>query len=207
METGFGSPIFSPLDDYADWGHGSSVLNFTTFSFQYTGVRGRDTGFGSPFDIGSSPVYIDGERDVLPDSGNVTLRIGGEWTRFLDVKPPVRGGGFTVYFVNYLTSEEYVGIGLFANNCFTDYRHEFLEVRVPPLPIAPYSIRIECPTQVDIIYIDNAFRTVVSPRCETTYSLRSYLPSWLAKGAVDFQGEEIAQYQADTNLGVEVQLL
>lgn len=200
METGFGSPQWQPMPEYQDFGFGSSTTGNNIALLGVVGFRGRDTGFGSPFVNATSNAYLQGDNDVLPDSGNVTLRIYGEWSTFVEVKSPVRASGFKVFFINSLSGNEYQGIGMVADSCMTTFDQNFLEVRVPPLPVGSYGIRIECPTTVDIINIDNAFRTVVSPRCESTYAIRSYMPVWLNKGAVDFGEEVISSYTPDSNL-------
>jgi len=200
METGFGSPQWQPMPPYNDWGFGSSTTGNNIALLGVVGFRGVDTGFGSPFDNPAVAVYIQGDNDVLPDSGNVTLRIYGHWSNFVEVRPPVRASGFKVFFIDNASGTEYAGIGMVANSCMTNYNHKFLEVRVPPLPQSNYSIRIECPTVTDIINIEDAFRTVVSPRSESTYAIRSYMPIWLNKGAVDFGDEVVDDYVKDSNL-------
>jgi hypothetical protein len=207
METGFGSPIWTPMDDYADWGHGSSILNFSTFSFQYTGVRGADTGFGSPFNFGSTPVFLSADSSVLPDSGNITLRLVSDaWATGSTLKPPKRLGGFLVTFINKETGEEFRGLGLKGSSCFTDFTQRSLAVRCPPMTLGNYDIAVEWET-INHVTISNAFRIVVSSRCESLYAIRSYLPSWFAKGEVSFEQDVIGEYEKTSNMNAVLSVL
>jgi hypothetical protein len=200
METGFGSPQWQPMPPYNDWGFGSSTTGNNIALLGVVGFRGKDTGFGSPFDSSATTVFIDASQQIIPDSGNISLRlVSTAWAVNSAFKPPRRLGGFDVKFTGVETGDVYQGIGLIGKECYTDFTQKVLTVRVPPLPIGTYSISVEW-DEVNHVYIDNAFRTIVDTRCESLYALRSYLPSWFAKGEVSFEQDEIGAWEKESNM-------
>lgn len=182
--TGFGALSLTPAPDVQDYGFGSPSNN----------LQGRDTGFGSPFDIADAAITISGESVALPDDGGVTLRLVYDWRNLNIVIPPRYAGPFKVTYIEQLTGDKTASYGLQSTDCYTEASQYALIAHVPPLTRGTYDLSIEW-LSINKIIVTSAFTVYPRPRCASAYSIRQHIPQWLKKGPHIPENEDIGLYK------------
>lgn len=182
--TGFGAHSLTPAPEIQDYGFGSPSNS----------LQGRDTGFGSSFDIADAAITIPGESAALPDDGGVTLRLVYDWRSLGIVAPPQYAGPFKVTYIEQSTGTKTLSYGLVGTDCYTDVSQYALIAHVPPLVRGTYDLTIEWQI-INKIIVTSAFTVYQRPRCANAYSIRQNIPQWLKKGPHIPENEDIGLYK------------